>query len=344
MKKALLVVWLMMLTMALTAPHAAAQGGAIKLNAAGATFPTPIYTKWFDVYHTAHPNVEINYQSIGSGGGIRQLQSGTVDFGASDGPMSDDQLSQSKFKILHFPTVLGAVVPTYNIAGVTGDLNFTQKALAGIYLGSIAKWNDPEIAKANPGVNLPSSDIVVVHRSDGSGTSYIFTDFLSKVSDDWKNKVGKANTSVNWPVGLGGKGNEGVTGLVKQTPNSIGYIELIYAIQNKIPYGNVQNAAGKFVKADLASVTAAAAADAKSIPDDFRVSITNAAGPKVYPISSFTWLLIPAQIQDAAKRDAIKDFLKWMLTEGQKYNEGLSYAQLPKEVIVRETKAISLIQ
>jgi phosphate transport system substrate-binding protein len=344
MKKTPLVVWLMMLTLAVTAPHAAAQGAAVKLNAAGATFPTPIYTKWFDVYHNAHPNVEINYQSIGSGGGIRQLQSGTVDFGASDGPMSDDQLAQSKFKILHFPTVLGAVVPTYNIAGVTGDLNFTQKALAGIYLGSIAKWNDPEIAKANPGVNLPSADIVVVHRSDGSGTSYIFTDFLSKVSDDWRNKVGKANTSVNWPTGLGGKGNEGVTGLVKQTPNSIGYIELIYAIQNKISYGNVQNAAGKFVKADLASVTAAAAADAKSIPDDFRVSITNAAGPKVYPISSFTWLLIPAQIQDAAKRDAIKDFLKWMLVDGQKFNEDLSYAQLPKEVIARETKAISLIQ
>jgi phosphate transport system substrate-binding protein len=342
MKKTLLVVWLMMLTLAVVAPHAAAQG--VKLNAAGATFPTPIYTKWFDVYHTAHPNVEINYQSIGSGGGIRQLQSGTVDFGASDGPMSDEQLAQSKFKILHFPTVLGAVVPTYNIAGVTGDLNFTQKALAGIYLGTITKWNDPEIAKANPGVNLPNADIVVVHRSDGSGTSYIWTDFLSKVSDEWKNKVGKANTSVNWPVGLGGKGNEGVTGLVKQTPNSIGYIELIYAIQNKIAYGNVQNAAGKFVKADLASVTAAAAADAKSIPEDFRVSITNAPGPKVYPISSFTWLLIPAQIQDAAKRDAIKDFLKWMLIEGQKYNEALSYAQLPKEVVVRETKAISLIQ
>jgi phosphate transport system substrate-binding protein len=344
MKKTLLVVWLMMLTMVLTAPRAAAQGGAIKLNAAGATFPTPIYTKWFDVYHTAHPNVEINYQSIGSGGGIRQLQSGTVDFGASDGPMSDDQLAQSKFKILHFPTVLGAVVPTYNIAGVTGDLNFTQKALAGIYLGSITKWNDPEIAKANPGVNLPGADIVVVHRSDGSGTSYIWTDFLSKVSDDWKTKVGKANTSVNWPVGLGGKGNEGVTGLVKQTPNSIGYIELIYAVQNKIAYGNVQNADGKFVKADLASVTAAAAADAKNIPDDFRVSITNAPGPTVYPISSFTWLLIPAQIQDAAKRDAIKDFLKWMLTDGQKFNEGLTYAQLPKDVIARETKAISLIQ
>jgi phosphate transport system substrate-binding protein len=344
MKKTLLVVWLMMLPMALTAAIAAAQGAGVKLNAAGATFPTPIYTKWFDVYHTAHPNVEINYQSIGSGGGIRQLQSGTVDFGASDGPMSDDQLAQSKFKILHFPTVLGAVVPTYNIAGVTGDLNFTQKALAGIYLGSITKWNDPEIAKANPGVNLSGADIVVVHRSDGSGTSYIWTDFLSKVSDDWKSKVGKANTSVNWPVGLGGKGNEGVTGLVKQTPNSIGYIELIYAVQNKIPYGNVQNAAGKFVKADLAGVTAAAAADAKSIPDDFRVSITNAPGPTVYPISSFTWLLIPAQIQDAAKRDAIKDFLKWMLTDGQKFNEGLTYAPLPKEVIARETKAISLIQ
>jgi phosphate transport system substrate-binding protein len=344
MKKTLLVVWLMTLTAALTSVNAAAQGGGIKLNAAGATFPTPIYTKWFDVYHTAHPDVEINYQSIGSGGGIRQLQAGTVDFGASDGPMSDDQLAQSKFKILHFPTVLGAVVPTYNIAGVTGDLNFTQKALAGIYLGSITKWNDPEIAKANPSVNLPGADIVVVHRSDGSGTSYIWTDFLSKVSDDWKNKVGKANTSVNWPIGLGGKGNEGVTGLVKQTPNSIGYIELIYAIQNKIAYGNVQNAAGKFVKADLASVTAAAAADAKNIPDDFRVSITNAAGPKVYPISSFTWLLIPAQIQDTAKRDAIKAFLKWMLSDGQKYNEALSYAQLPKDVIGKESKAISLIQ
>ncbi len=349
MKKTLLIVWLMALTMALamalTAPRAAAQG-TVNLNAAGATFPYPIYSKWFDVYHTAHPNIQINYQSIGSGGGIRQLQAGTVDFGASDGPMTDEQLAQSKFKVLHFPTVLGADVPSYNIAGVTGDLNFTQKALAGIYLGTITKWNDPEITKANPGVNLPNADIVVVHRSDGSGTTYIWTDFLAKVSDEWKNKVGKASTSVNWPVGLGGKGNEGVTGLVKQTPNSIGYIELIYAVQNKIPYGNVQNAAGKFVKADLAGVTAAAAADAdaKNMPEDFRVSITNAPGPKVYPISSFTWLLIPAQIQDAAKREAIKDFLKWMLTEGQKYNEGLSYAQLPKEVVARETKAISLIQ
>ena len=323
---------------------AVAQGRTILLNAAGATFPYPIYSKWFDVYHNAHSNVQINYQSIGSGGGIRQLLAGTVDFGASDGPMSDEQLGQAKFKILHFPTVLGAVVPTYNIAGVSGELNFTQKSLAGIYLGTITKWNDPEIAKANSGVKLPDADIVVIHRSDGSGTSYIWTDFLAKVSEDWKKKVGNAATSVNWPVGLGGKGNEGVTGLVKQTPNAIGYIELIYAVQNNIPYGKVQNAAGNFVKADLAGVTAAAAADAKNIPADFRVSITNAPGAKVYPISSFTWLLIPAQIQDASKREAIKDFLKWMLTEGQKYNEGLTYAQLPKDVIEKETKAISLIQ
>jgi phosphate transport system substrate-binding protein len=222
-------------------------------------------------------------------------------------------------------------------------LNFTQKALTGIYLGTITKWNDPEIVGANKGVNLPNSDIVVVHRSDGSGTSFIFTDFLSKASDAWKSKVG-ASASVNWPVGLGGKGNEGVTGLVKQTPGSVGYIELIYAVQNNIPYGKVQNAAGKFVKADLAGVTAAAAGAAKSIPDDFRVSITNAPGATAYPISSFTWLLIPAQISDAAKREAIKGFLKWMLTEGQNYNEGLSYARLPKLVIDKEQKAIALIQ
>jgi phosphate transport system substrate-binding protein len=324
------------------AATAGAQSNPLLLNAAGATFPYPIYSKWFDTYHTAHPNIQINYQSIGSGGGIRQLLAGTVDFGASDGPMSDDQLAQAKFKILHFPTVLGAVIPTYNVSGVSTDLNFTQKALAGIYLGTITKWNDPELTKANPGVKLPGEDIVVVHRSDGSGTSYIFTDFLSKASDDWKNKVGKG-TSVNWPVGLGGKGNEGVSGLVKQTPNSIGYIELIYAVQNNIPYGKVQNAAGKFVKADLAGVTAAAAS-IKDLPEDFRVSITNAPGATSYPISSFTWLLIPAQISDAGKRDAIKDFLKWMLVDGQKFNEGLSYAQLPRSLVAKETKAISLIQ
>jgi phosphate transport system substrate-binding protein len=317
--------------------------GTVLLNGAGATFPGPIYTKWFDVYHQAHPNVQINYQAIGSGGGIRQLLAGTVDFGASDGPMSDEQLAQAKIKVLHFPTVLGAVVPSYNVPGVSGELNFTQFALAGIYLGTITKWNDPIIAKANPGVNLPANDIVVVHRSDGSGTSYIWTDFLSKASTDWANKVGK-NTAVNWPVGLGGKGNEGVSGLVKQTPNSIGYIELVYAAQNGITFGKVQNAAGQYVKADLASVTAAAASAAKDIPDDFRVSITNAPGAQSYPISSFTWLLIPVQIQDASKRDAIKGFLKWMLTDGQGYNEGLTYAKLPKAVVDKELKAISLIQ
>jgi len=339
MKKTSLVVSILLI-LAITV---AAQAGTILLNAAGATFPYPIYSKWFDVYHQKDPNIQINYQSIGSGGGIRQLLAGTVDFGASDGPMSDDQLKEAKIKILHFPTVLGAVIPIYNISGVSGELNFTQKALAGIYLGTITKWNDPEIAGANSGVNLPATDIVVVHRADGSGTSYIWTDFLSKISDDWKNKVGKG-TSVQWPVGLGGKGNEGVAGLVKQTPSSIGYVELIYAVQNNITFGKVQNASGKFLKADLAGVTAAAAAAAKDIPDDFRVSITNEPGPTVYPISSFTWLLIPAQISDAAKRDAIKGFLKWMLTEGQGYNEGLAYARLPKPVVERELKAISLIQ
>ena len=340
MKKTSLVVSVLLI---LAIAVAAQPAGTILLNAAGATFPYPIYSKWFDVYHQKDPNVQINYQSIGSGGGIRQLLAGTVDFGASDGPMSDDQLKEAKFKILHFPTVLGAVIPIYNVTGVSGELNFTQKAIAGIYLGTITKWNDPEIAGANSGVNLPAADIVVVHRADGSGTSYIFTDFLAKASDDWKNKVGKG-TSVQWPVGLGGKGNEGVSGLVKQTPGSIGYVELIYAVQNGITFGKVQNASGKFVKADLAGVTAAAAAAAKDMPDDFRVSITNQSGPTVYPISSFTWLLIPAQISDAAKRDAIKGFLKWMLTDGQGYNEGLAYARLPKPVIEKELKAISLIQ
>lgn len=337
MKKTILLVCLLFgLTAALGADS------TVLLNAAGATFPAAIYTKWFDVYHTQHPDAQINYQPVGSGAGIRQLEAGTVDFGASDQPMTDEQLAQSKFKVLHFPTVLGAVVPSYNIPGVSQELNFTQKALAGIYLGTITKWNDPEITNANPGVKLPVQDVVVVHRSDGSGTSFIWTDFLSKVSPEWKNKVG-SGTSPNWPVGLGGPRNDGVMGLVKQTPNSIGYVELVYAVQNNIPYGKVQNAAGKFIKADLASVTMAAAS-MKDMPDDFRVSITNAPGAGAYPISSFTWLLIPAQIQDAAKRTAIKDFLKWMLVDGQNYNEGLTYARLPKNVVAKETKAISLIQ
>ena len=322
---------------------AAAQGGEVLLNGAGATFPYPIYSKWFDVYKQKHSSIQINYQSIGSGGGIRQVIAGTVDFGATDGPMKDDQISQVKTGVLHFPTVLGSVVPTYNIPGVTAELNFTQAALAGIYLGKITKWNDAELTKANPGVNLPAQDIVVVHRSDGSGTTYIWVDFLCKVSKDWETKVGR-DTSVNWPVGLGGKGNEGVSGLVKQTPSSIGYVELIYAVQNKLAYGKVQNKDGAFVKADLEATTAAAAGAAKTMPEDFRVSITNAPGKSAYPISSFTWLLIPTTISDATKRDTLKDFLKWMLNEGQSYASGLGYAPLPKEVVKAEEKAISKIK
>jgi phosphate transport system substrate-binding protein len=317
--------------------------GQVLLNAAGATFPYPMYSKWFDVYHQAHPNIQINYQSIGSGGGIRQLIDKTVDFGASDGPMNDDQLKQASVPILHFPTVLGADVPSYNLPGVSAELNFTPDTIAGIFLGKITKWNDPAIAGANPGVKLPSDDIVVVHRSDGSGTTYIWTDYLSKISPEWQTKVGKA-TSVNWPVGLGGKGNEGVAGLIQQTPDSVGYIELIYAIQNKIAYGRVKNSSGAFVKADLVSVSAAAAAASKFMPDDFRVSITNPEGKAAYPIASFTWLLIPAKFGDAAKRDAVKDFLKWMMTDGQQYCEGLAYAKLPKEVVTKEMKAIAQIQ
>ena len=322
---------------------AIAQGGQVLLNAAGATFPYPMYSKWFDVYHQAHPNIQINYQSIGSGGGIRQLLDKTVDFGASDGPMNDEQLKQASVPILHFPTVLGADVPSYNLPGVTVELNFTPEALAGIFLGKITKWNDPAIASANSGVKLPSEDIVVIHRSDGSGTTYIWTDYLSKISPEWQQKVGKA-TSVNWPVGLGGKGNEGVAGLIQQTPNSLGYIELIYAIQNKIAYGRVKNSSGAFVKADLASVSAAAAAASKAMPDDFRVSITNPEGKGAYPIASFTWLLIPSKIADAAKRDAIKGFLTWMMTDGQSFCEPLAYAKLPKEVITKEMKAVAQIQ
>jgi phosphate transport system substrate-binding protein len=319
----------------------AAPTRAQNINAAGATFPYPLYSKWFDMYHKLHPDVQINYQSIGSGGGISQLLAHTVDFGASDGPMTDQQLSQAGFKILHFPTVLGGDVPSYNISGVATDLKFTPEALVGIYLGKITKWNDPAIAGANPGVKLPAQDIVVVHRSDGSGTTYIWTDYLSKVSPEWKSKVG-TGTSVKWPVGLGGKGNEGVAGLVKQTPNAIGYVELIYAVQNQLPYGLVKNAAGEFIKATLQSVSAAAAS--ASMPDDFRVSITNPTGKGAYPIASFTWLLVPAQIADAKKREAIKGFLYWMMAEGQQYCEPLAYAKLPKEVVAKEKPAVALIR
>ncbi len=312
------------------------------LNGAGATFPYPMYSKWFSEYNKIHSDVQINYQSIGSGGGIRQVLAGTVDFGASDGPMSDDQLAQSKVKILHIPTVLGSVVPAYNVPGVSGEIKFTPEALAGIFLGKISSWNDPAITKANPGVNFPGQTIVVVHRSDGSGTTFIFTDYLSKISGEWRDTVGKG-TSVKWPVGLGGKGNEGVAGTVRITPGAMGYIELIYAVQNNIAYGSVRNPAGSFVKASLDSTTAAAAS-MKSMPADFRVSITNAPGKDAYPISSFTWLLIPAQSKDAARGKIIGDFLNWMVDEGQKMTAQLTYAPLPAPVAEKVRAAIKQVK
>ncbi len=316
--------------------------GQTTVNGAGATFPNPMYQKWFSEYHKVHPDIQFNYQSIGSGGGIRQVLAQTVDFGASDGPMTDEQLSQAKTKILHIPTVLGAVVPAYNVPGVSGELKFTSEALAGIFLGKITTWNDPAIAKANPGVNLPNQSIIVVHRSDGSGTTYIFTDYLSKVSSEWQNGPGKG-TSVKWPVGLGGKGNEGVAGMIRQMQGGIGYIELIYAVQNKIDYGSVKNASGAFVKASLDSVTSAAAS-AKSMPADFRVSITNAPGKDAYPISSFTWLLIPEKSKEAAKGKILADFLTWMVDDGQKMTADLTYAPLPGNVAEKVKGAIKLVQ
>lgn len=313
------------------------------LNGAGATFPYPMYSKWFSKYHDAHPDIQFNYQSIGSGGGIRQVLAGTVDFGASDGPISDEQLAQAKTKILHVPTVLGAVVPAYNVSGVSGEIKFTPEALAGIFLGKITNWNDKAIASANPGVNFPKDEpIVVIHRSDGSGTTFIFTDYLSKVSSDWQGQAGKG-TSVKWPVGLGGKGNEGVAGMIRQMQGAIGYIELIYAVQNKITYGTVKNAAGDYVKASLDSVTAAAAS-VKSMPADFRVSITNAPGKDAYPISSFTWLLIPAQSKDAAKGKMIADFLNWMVEDGQKMTADLTYAPLPASVAAKVKDEIKQVR
>jgi phosphate transport system substrate-binding protein len=316
-------------------------GQTTQLNGAGATFPYPIYSKWFSEYNKLHSDVQINYQSIGSGGGIRQVLNGTVDFGASDGPMTDEQLKQAKVKILHIPTVLGAVVPAYNVPGVTGEIKFTPEVLAGIYLNKIVKWNDPAIASANPGVKLPDLGIIVIYRSDGSGTTYIFTDYLSKVSKDWASVVGKG-TSVKWPNGVGGKGNEGVAGQVRQLQGSIGYVELIYAVQNKISYGSLKNAAGNFVKATLESVTEAASS-APSMPADFRVSITNAPGKTAYPISSFTWLLIPEQSKDPKKGRILADFLNWMVTDGQKMTTQLSYAPLPANVVEKVKVAIKQV-
>jgi phosphate transport system substrate-binding protein len=314
---------------------------ASTLNGAGATFPYPIYSKWFNEYHKLHPDVQINYQSIGSGGGIQQLKAGTVDFGASDMPLQEDQLKEMKGPIVQLPTVLGAAVPAYNVAGVSGELKFTQKVLADIFLGKITKWNDPALASANPGVKLPDKSIIVVHRSDGSGTTFVWTDFLSKVSPEWKSQVG-SNTSVKWPVGLGAKGNEGVAGMIRQMDGSIGYVELIYALQNQIPYGFVQNAAGQFVKASLDSTTAAAAS-VKNMPDNFVVSITNAPGKEAYPVATFTWLLVPTQWQDQAKQKIMTDFLNWMLRNGQGMVQELNYAPLPKAVAEKVRTKIQTI-
>lgn len=315
--------------------------GQTTLNGAGATFPYPMYSKWFSEYHKVHSDIQINYQSIGSGGGIRQVLANTVDFGASDGPMTDEQLSQSKVKILHIPTVLGSVVPAYNVPGVSGEIKFTPQSLAGIFLGKITSWNDPALTKENASLNLPNQPIVVVHRSDGSGTTFIFTDYLSKVSSEWQSSVGKG-TSVKWPLGLGNKGNEGVAGMIRQLPGSIGYVELIYAVQNKIPYGVVKNAAGTYVKASLESTTAAAAS-VKTMPADFRVSITNAPGKDAYPISSFTWLLIPAQSKDN-KGKILADFLTWMVDDGQKMTQELTYAPLPESVAQKVKAAIKEVK
>jgi phosphate transport system substrate-binding protein len=313
------------------------------INGAGATFPYPIYSKWFAEYNKVKSNVRINYQSIGSGGGIRQLTNQTVFFGATDGPMTNEQMQQAPGKILHLPTVLGAVVPIYNLPGTQGEIKFSGPVLADIFLGKISKWNDPAIAKLNTGMKLPATDITVVHRSDGSGTSYIWVDYLAKVSPEWMKKVGVA-TSVMWPVGLGGKGNEGVSGLVQQTPGSLGYVELIYALQNKIAYGSVQNLEGEFVRASIQAVTAAAGAAAKSMPKDFRVSITNAPGKGVYPISSFTWLLLYENPKDKAQSKIMVDFMKWALTDGQKFAGDLGYAPLPAEVVKLEMDALTTIK
>ncbi|MGA2909288.1 MAG: phosphate ABC transporter substrate-binding protein PstS [Terracidiphilus sp.] len=318
MKKSLLFIALFVCALS------AAQAQTI--TAAGATFPYPIYSKWFSEYSAGHPGVQINYQSIGSGGGIKQVCSGTVDFGASDMPMTDDLLKSCGVKLIHIPTVLGADVPAYNVPGVSTDLKFSQSVLADIFLGNLTNWNDPRIAKDNPGVHLPDQKIIVVHRSDGSGTTFIWTDFLSKVSKEWAGGPGKG-TAVNWPTGVGGKGNEGVSGYIRQLPGSIGYVELIYALQNHINFGSVQNADGRFIKASIDGVTAAAAT--AKIPADYRVSITNAPGPNVYPVSSFTYLLIPLQPKNAANEKIMKDLFSWCINSGEGEVSTLSYAPLP---------------
>lgn len=311
------------------------------ITAAGATFPYPIYSKWFSEYSAAHPGVQINYQSIGSGGGIKQVCSGTVDFGASDMPMTDDLLKSCGVKLVHIPTVLGADVPAYNVPGVTAELKFSQSAIADIFLGNITNWNDPRIAKDNPGIHLPDQKIIVVHRSDGSGTTFIWTDFLSKVSKEWAGGPGKG-TAINWPTGVGGKGNEGVSGYIRQLPGAIGYVELIYALQNHINFGSVQNADGKFVKASIDGVTAAAAT--AKIPADYRVSITNAPGPNVYPVSSFTYLLIPLQPKNMANEKIMKDLFSWCINSGESEVSNLSYAPLPDSLKQKVLQTVYALQ
>jgi phosphate transport system substrate-binding protein len=320
----------------------AASASAQSINGAGATFPDVIYKKWFGEFKAANPSIQINYQAIGSGGGVQQLTAATVDFGASDMPMTNEQIAAVKVKPFHFPTVMGGLVLIYNLPGVTAVLKLTPEVVAGIYLGDIKKWDDPKITAENKGVKLPADDIFVVHRSDGSGTSYVFTDYLSKVSATWKSKVG-VNSSLQWPIGLGSKGNDGVAGTVKQTPSSIGYVELAFALNEKLAYADLKNAAGKYVKASFDSVTAAAASS-KDLGDDFRGSITNSPGAAAWPISSYTWLLIPSQISDPAKKKGITEFLKWMLTTGQKDAQPLGYAPLPKAIVSKEVKQIALIK
>jgi phosphate transport system substrate-binding protein len=342
-----LVVWVSAVLLLLAAVacnnNGSGSGSAsVDLRGAGATFPNPLYQKWLSEYGKVHPNVKIDYQSIGSGGGINQLKKQTVDFGASDAPMSDDDLKSSPGEVLHVPTVLGAVVLTYNLEGVKQPLRFSPEVIADIFLGKIKKWNDPKIAADNPGVTLSTGDITVVHRSDGSGTSAVFTDYLSKVSAEWKEKVG-AGVSPSWPVGLGGKGNEGVTGQVKNTPNTIGYIELIYAVKNNLPVAQIKNASGAFVEPSIDSVTAAAAASAASMPDDLRISITNAAGAQAYPISSYTYILVYKDQKDAAKGKALVDFLWWGIHDGEGFAKELQYAPLPADIVKKAEAKINSV-
>jgi phosphate transport system substrate-binding protein len=334
------VIIAMVVTVGLCLATIVGAANLLLINGGGATFPYPIYSKWFSEYAKVDKTVNFNYQSIGSGGGIKQITSKIVDFGATDSPMTDEELKQVTGEILHLPTVLGGVVPAYNIPGVSAKLNFSQKALAEIFLGKIKKWNDPALVAANPGVKLPAESIVVVHRSDGSGTTFVWTDFLSKVNPAWLSRVGRGK-SVKWPVGLGGKGNEGISGLVQQVPNTIGYLELGYAIHNKLSYGRVENSAGEFIDCTAESVMQAAASAA--IPADFRVSITNAPSRGVYPIASFTWLLLYRQQEDPIKGKALIGFLKWMLRDGQQFAEPLGYVPLPTEVIKLEEGAIKQI-